>query len=203
MITIDNKEVTRITINGDKVNKITMDGVIVWLENLFSITYETSAEGIKTIDFDTGADLRQFIMDNKSTFINHCKVVAKLPEITDCSDLFYECTATSLDLSSFDTSNVTNMSDMFFGSFATTLDLSSFDTSNVTDMSGMFAYSSATTLDLSSFDTSSVTDMSDMFATSSATTGYARTQADADKFNASIADTFYKYRPLNLTFVVK
>ena len=34
--------------------------------------------------------------------------------------------------------NVTNMSYMFYNSKATTLDLSSFDTSNVTDMSNMF-----------------------------------------------------------------
>ena len=38
----------------------------------------------------------------------------------------------TLDLSSFDTSNVTNTGYMFMQSQATTLDLSSFDTSNVT-----------------------------------------------------------------------
>ena len=94
-------------------------------------------------------------------------------------------------------SNVTNMRYMFFESSATTLDLSIFDTSNVTDMSNMFIYSSTTTLDLSGFDTSNVTDMSEMFYNSSATTGYARTQADADKFNAS------SQKPAGLNFVVK
>ena len=49
---------------------------------------------------------------------------------------------------------VTSMSYMFRDSIATTLDLSSFDTSNVTSMSYMFHASRATTLDLSSFDTS-------------------------------------------------
>ena len=43
---------------------------------------------------------------------------------------------------------------MFYNSSATTLDLSSFDTSNVTNMSICSMDSSATTLDLSSFDTS-------------------------------------------------
>ena len=77
------------------------------------------------------------------------------------------------------------MNSMFEKSAATSLDLSSFDTSNVTDMSWMFEISAATSLDLSSFDTSNVTNMSWMFFGSKATTGYARTQTDADKFNSS------------------
>lgn len=69
--------------------------------------------------------------------------------------------------------------------------------SNVTDMGWMFSGSSATTLDLSSFDTSNVTNMYGMFNGSSATTGYARTQADANKFNAT------EGKPSGLNFVVK
>jgi len=117
--------------------------------------------------------------------------------VTTMARMFYGSSATTLDLSSFDTSNVTNMSWMFRGSSATTLDLSSFDTSNVTDMSYMFYNSRATTLDLSSFDTSNVTNMNSMFFGSSATTGYARTQADADRFNNS------SNKPSALVFVVK
>ncbi len=83
--------------------------------------------------------------------------------ITNMSYMFYNSQATSLDLSSFDTSNVTDMSSMFNDSQATSLDLSSFDTSNVTDMGVMFYRSQATSLDLSSFDTSKVTNMSNMF----------------------------------------
>ena len=64
-------------------------------------------------------------------------------------------------------------------------------------MSYMFYQSAATSLDLSSFDTSNVTSMNDMFDDSAATTGYARTQTDADKFNASIN------KPSTLTFTVK
>ena len=57
---------------------------------------------------------------------------------------------------------------MFSGmSSLTTLDLSSFDTSQVTDMSGMFkGMRDLTALDLSSFDTSQVTDMRRMFSLS-------------------------------------
>ena len=93
--------------------------------------------------------------------------------------------------------DITNMSYMFSFSQATSLDLSNFDTSNVTNMVNMFAYSQATSLDLSSFDTSKVTNMSTMFYGSVATIGYARTQTDANKFNASSS------KPSGLVFVVK
>jgi surface protein len=71
---------------------------------------------------------------------------------------------TTLDLSSFNTSNVTDMNGMFqYCESLTTLDLSNFDTSKVTNMSGMFyACKSLTTLDLSNFNTSKVTNMLDM-----------------------------------------
>ena len=92
--------------------------------------------------------------------------------------------------------SVTDMTSMFHSSQATSLDLSSFDTSSVTTMTSMFESSQATSLDLSSFDTSSVTNMSYMFYGSQATTGYARTQADADKFNSSSG------KPAGLVFVV-
>lgn len=118
-------------------------------------------------------------------------------KVTNMSNMFLSSQATTLDLSSFDTSSVTNMGGMFAVSQATTLDLSSFDTSNVTNMGGMFAYSQATELDLSSFDTVNVANMNDMFSASQATTGYARTQADADRFNGSLG------KPSTLTFVVK
>ena len=117
--------------------------------------------------------------------------------VTNMVNMFNRSQATSLDLSSFDTSSVTNMRDMFSLSNATILDLSSFDTSSVTDMGGMFYSSRATLFDLSNFDTSNVTNMSYMFENSKATTGYARTQADADKFNASTN------KPAGLNFVVK
>ena len=117
--------------------------------------------------------------------------------VINMSYMFSKSAIPSLDLSSFDTSNVTDMRDMFYGSSVTSLDLSSFNTSNVTNMSYMFALSNVASLDLSSFDTSKVTDMRDMFSLSAVTTGYARTQADADKFNST------SNKPSTLTFVVK
>ena len=124
---------------------------------------------------------------------NYEVVVSKYEDMTDMSEMFRRCSGlTSLDLSSFDTSNVTTMENMFNGCTVltsitfgdnfdtsnvtdmrymfnsckslTSLDLSNFNTSKVTDMSGMFAFCNGlTSLDLSNFDTSNVTDMSYMF----------------------------------------
>ena len=86
--------------------------------------------------------------------------------ITSTMAMFAMCRdLTSIDLSSFDTSEVTNMGHMFEEcNNLTKLDLSSFDTSKVTDMRWMFneCYK-LTTLDLSSFDTSKVKYMCAMF----------------------------------------
>ena len=86
--------------------------------------------------------------------------------VTDMSYMFdVTPKLATLDLSNFDTSQVTTMSHMFDSvSSLTTLNLSNFDTSNVTDMRGMFyGMANLTTLNLSSFDTSKVMNMSEMF----------------------------------------
>ena len=92
---------------------------------------------------------------------------------------------------------LTSASYMFKDNNSLYLELDYLDTSNVETMIAMFSGSQATTLDLSSFDTSKVTNMTSMFYKAIATTGYARTQADADKFNSSL------FKPSTLTFVVK
>ena len=84
--------------------------------------------------------------------------------ITSMSAMFYNSKASSIDLSSFNTSNVTNMSNMFENSTSKSLNLKNFDTSKVTDMGGMFLESQATSLDLSNFNTSKVTNMRYMFS---------------------------------------
>ena len=101
--------------------------------------------------------------------------------VTDMSQMFTSCSSlTSLYLSSFNTSNVTDMSNMFYScSSLTSLDLSSFNTSNVTDMSWMFCNcSSLTALNLSSFNTSNVTDMNLMFQLC-----YSLTSLNLNNFN--------------------
>ena len=106
--------------------------------------------------------------------------------VIDMEGMFYNISATNLDLSSFDTSNVTNMRGMFKNSSATNLDLSGFDTSNVTTMYEMFNGSAANSIDLSSFDTSNVTSMVGMFKNSSATS------LDLSSFDTSKVTTMYE-----------
>ena len=64
-------------------------------------------------------------------------------------------------------------------------------------MRAMFSNTAVTFLDLSSFDMSNVTNNDYMFLNSKIITGYARTQADADKLNATVG------KPSTLTFTVK
>ena len=113
------------------------------------------------------------------TYINNKPVVSM-------SFMFYDSKATSIDLSSFDTSNVTSMSNMFRSSESTSIDVSNFDTSNVTDMGYMFHNSQATTIDVSNFDTSKVTDMHGMFYNSKATT------IDVSNFDTSNVKKMYQ-----------
>ena len=84
--------------------------------------------------------------------------------------MFVKSQAESIDLSSFNTSNVTSMLRMFSYTNAETLNLSTFNTSKITDMSYMFSYNNAKSIDLSSFDTSKVTNMRGMFFSSKVTT---------------------------------
>ena len=188
---------------------------------MFSSSAATEIKGLNQFNTSKVTTMERMFGSSAATTLNLSSF--NTSKVTNMSEMFSKSKATSLDLSSFDTSNVTSMYGMFYeskateikgldkfdtskvtrmdhmfwGSAATSLDLSSFDTSNVTNMSYMFCYSTATTLDLSSFDTTKVTDMSYMFSFSAATTGYARTQEDADKFNASSS------KPSGLTFVVK
>ena len=86
--------------------------------------------------------------------------------ITSMIGMFKECSSLkTINLSSFNTSNVTNMSEMFNKCYSLiSIDLSSFNTSNVTDMGSLFKEcSSLISLDLCSFDTSKVNDLSNMF----------------------------------------
>ena len=186
--------------------------------------YALKLEVLDLSNFDTSNVTNMYRMFNALTTISLDLSSFDTSNVTDMSWMFANSQAIEIKgLNEFNTSNVTNMSEMFSNSETMTIDLSSFDTSNVTDMHGMFRNSAAAeikglnkfntlkvtnmsqmfdssglaTLDLSSFDTSNVTDINLMFWEAKATTGYARTQADADKFNAS------SNKPRALTFTVK
>ena len=173
--------------NFDTSNVIYMDGMFAASQ---AITIDVSS-------FDTSnvTDMYGMFATSKVTTLDLSNFDTS--KVTDMTGMFEFSEATTLDLSSFDTSNVTTMLTMFKDSKATSINLSSFDTSKVTDMWGMFYGCKATTLDLSSFDMSGVNDTWGMFKNAVTTTGYAKTQADADKLNASNS------KPSTLTFIVK
>lgn len=101
--------------------------------------------------------------------------------VTRMFQMFSNIEATNLDLSGFDTSNVKGMEHMFWGFKGTALDLSSFDTSNVEAMSYMFSHSKVETLDLSNFSFSNVTKMNGIFSTNfDLKTVYVKNQTEKD-----------------------
>ena len=86
--------------------------------------------------------------------------------LTNIGWMFKNCLSlNSIDLSSFNSSNVTNMIFMFDGcSYLKSIDFSSFNTNNVNNMLGMFFYcKSLKSIDVSSFDANKVKDMSIIF----------------------------------------
>lgn len=92
--------------------------------------------------------------------------VAKFDGVTNMNSMFYNCPSlTSLDLSSWNTSNVTNMYQMFGSCTSlTSLDVSHFNTEKVADMREMFfGCRSLSSLDVSNFNTKNVTDIHHMF----------------------------------------
>jgi len=87
-------------------------------------------------------------------------------EVTSMNTMFYMMNSLKIiDVSGFNTSKVTDMNSMFDQTgVIKELNLSSFDTSNVTDMKWMFFGSAKIKkLDLTNFDTSKVTNMYGMF----------------------------------------
>lgn len=164
------------------------------MSNMFTLC---GAPILDLSNFDTSkvTNMANMFADSYATEINVSGFDTS--NVTNMSGMFTNSQAPILDLKNFNTSKVTNMSNMFFWSKATTINVSNFNTSNVTDMSSMFEQSKATLLDLSSFDTANVTNMNLMFSGSQATVGYARNQAEANKFNAS------SDKPYSLTFTVK
>ena len=214
-ITIDANGNASVILNGKKNGKfdnLTCSGTkdnIICSEGQTSIakkctTTETLTQGLEFVDgqytytYNGTTGFRVTLTDKTSTdpvTTELCGTINDKPIVVMAS-MFYGSQATSIDLSSFDTSKVNDMSYMFYGSQATNLDLSSFDTSKVTDMSSMFKESQATKLDLSSFDTSKVTNMGSMFWKSQATS------IDLSSFNTSkvtnMREMFYGSKATNL-----
>ena len=111
--------------------------------------------------------------------------------------MFANSSATELiGLEVFDTSNIGSLKDMFYNSKALAINASSFDTSNVYDMYDIFYKSKATSIDVSSFDTSNVTNMNGMFSDSNVS------KLDISSFNTSnVTDMNSMFRNSKMTFL--
>ena len=157
-------------------NPCTFNGELVpgaeYVNGQYTCRYRQDYNGnngwLNTLDDGWGVKLTDFDSTD-SVITTLCSSINNKP-IISMKNMFSNSKATSIDLNSFDTTNVKSMKNMFRKSQATSLDLSSFNTSNVTDMGSMFLGNQATTLDVSNFDTSKVTDMKYMFRLSQATT---------------------------------
>lgn len=167
---------------------------VVDMNNMF---YMADTEVIDVSNFDTSkvTDMRAMFGDTKAKSLNVSNF--NTSNVKNMSNMFASSLATTLDLSNFNTSKVTDMNNMFSNSQVRELNLNSFNTSNVKNMDSMFYNSKIKTLDLSSFDTSNVSSLNWMFRSSNSTIGYAKTQADADKFNSSSS------KPAGLNFILK
>ena len=182
---------------------------VTTMAHMFASSYTTSMN-LSSFDTSSVTDMSGMFKSSSATNLDISKFDTS--SVTDMSDMFRSSSATTLDVSSFNTSkvknmtrmfsslsttningldklntsSVTNMSYMFYNYPGEYIELPSFNTSKVTDMSYMFARSSKLDyIDLSSFDTTNVTDMTNMFQSIPLITGYARTSADAKRFNAS------------------
>ena len=97
-----------------------------------------------------------------------------MSNVTSMLSMFYGCgNLRSLDVSSWDTSNVTNMYGLFSECVSLAeLDVSRWDTSKVINMANMFRMCSGLTeLDVSKWDTSKVTEVSSVFSGCGSLTG--------------------------------
>ncbi|MDD3414126.1 MAG: BspA family leucine-rich repeat surface protein, partial [Lachnospiraceae bacterium] len=138
--------------------------------------------GTATERFDTKFCWTTYLADETSVPYTKIKVSVTRDKIYSTEGWFTNTTATNIDLSDFDTTNVINMSSMFNNCFSLKeINLSNFNTSNVTNMKMMFdSCQNLKNLNISNFDTSNVIDMSHMFGSC-----FSLTSLDISNFKTS------------------
>lgn len=170
------------------------------MEYMFANNVNVTTLNLSSFDTSSVTNMRNmFYNDGKLTSLNLNNFDTSL--VTNMYEMFRGCSALkTLEIDGFNTKNVTTMRTMFYGcSSLTLLNLNSFDTSAVTNMGSMFyGCAGLTQIDLSSFNLSNTLDVDGILRNcSNVKVAYARTQADADKLNAS------SNKPTTFTFVVK
>lgn len=84
--------------------------------------------------------------------------------VTDMSNMFYDCFDFNSDISNWNTSNVTNMNNMFYNAEQFNSDISSWQVGNVKDMYHMFDSAAKFNSAIGNWDVGNVEDMDYMFS---------------------------------------
>lgn len=168
-----------------------------YVENMSNMFSNIQMKELDLEEFNTHKVRDMSHMFSNSIFENLDLSSFNTANVETMSNMFNNFKTTNLNLENFDTKKVQNMDRMFYKTNNIHLNLEYFNTSNVKSMIEMFAYSEMKTLDLKSFNTANVKNMKNMFLKTKAKKGYAKTQADANKFNKKTK------KPKNLNFIVK
>ena len=158
-------------IHNEAKKAINEENIDIYINNTkikFNTKYKSYEAGLINVKFKIKKLLTSTgFMFKKCTALKSIDLSSfNASNVTNMYDMFYECSSLeSINLSSLNTNNVTNFYCMFNNcSSLKSIDLSSFNTNKVTDMRGMFQYcKSLESLDLSSFNTNKVINMSYMF----------------------------------------
>ena len=138
------------------------------LDNLqrFAVTYNhTNYKLNKTITTkDADGRILSNWINNTIPTLKDIRITDMSGTITNCVNLFrYAQNLISIDLTNFNTNNVTNMSNMFYDCSNLTGNIPNFNTSKVTDMHRMFCDCYNLTGNIPNFNTNNVTSMIYMF----------------------------------------
>ena len=132
------------------------DGFAIYTEK-DGITVVHIPDQMEQAGFEHSEEWIQFIHSHRSIKVTGGN------SLKSTREMFANCTADFIDLSSFNTCSVTDMEGMFCSCRAKIIKLDNLDTHNVLDMSNMFKMCEASTLDLTSFNTRNVQYMGRMF----------------------------------------
>ena len=164
-----NEEAKRV--HNEAKKAINEENIDIYINNTkikFNRKYKSYEDGLIYVKFKIKKLLESTgFMFKKCTTLKSIDLSSfNASNITNMYDMFYECSSLeSINLSSLNTNNVNSFYCMFNKcSSLKSIDLSSFNTNKVTDMRGMFQEcKSLESIDLSSFNTNKVINMSYMF----------------------------------------
>ena len=164
-VTFVDHNVVPFNIEGSEDVSFDNDGsVMMWYTKNANDLYDVTIGGSNgKVYLSSGSCLFRGLINATSITFND---VVETSAVKNFSQMFYACQKlTTLDLSSFNTSNAIYLEGMFSQcANLTSLDLNHFNTEKVTTMSDMFRYcSSLTNLNISNWNTANVTTMRCMF----------------------------------------